>query len=178
MRCALYTVDETHEHTRNVNAYDLAEIHVEATSANVASGIGTFAGKTDFLQNTAIEGRFVEDWSLRKVLHHFTWHDRIHAKAVRRMAVKILGRSLQPIRSVCDWEQKSISESCHRPCRELNICNELMEISFHTQQYAKFHAVHMELARQVDPLAECQIGYFYYEGLALEKNIAKAVDWT
>lgn len=36
----------------------------------------------------------------------------------------------------------------------------------------------MALAQQGYPLAECQIGYFYYEGLGVEKDIAKAVYWT
>ena len=28
------------------------------------------------------------------------------------------------------------------------------------------------------PLAECQIGYFYYEGLGVEKDLEKALYWT
>lgn len=28
------------------------------------------------------------------------------------------------------------------------------------------------------PLAECQVGYFYYEGLGIEKNLEKAFYWT
>lgn len=36
----------------------------------------------------------------------------------------------------------------------------------------------MVLAKQGYPLAECQLGYFYYNGLGVEKNIKKAVYWT
>lgn len=69
-------------------------------------------------------------------------------------------------------------ESYYRPCRELDICNELIEKYFNTQQYEKCFAGHMVLAEQGYPLAECQIGYFYYEGLGVEKNPEKAVYWT
>lgn len=33
-------------------------------------------------------GSYNEEWSLRKVLRRFVWHDRIHAKAMYRMATK------------------------------------------------------------------------------------------
>ncbi len=38
-----------------------------------------------------IEGSYGEAWSLRKVLRRFIWHDRIHAKAMYLMAVKLFG---------------------------------------------------------------------------------------
>lgn len=69
-------------------------------------------------------------------------------------------------------------ESYYKPCRELDICNELIEKYYNTQQYEKCFKGHMALAQQEYPLAECQIGYFYYEGLGVEKDIAKAVYWT
>lgn len=34
---------------------------------------------------------YEEEWSLRKVLRRFIWHDRIHAKAMARMAAKTFG---------------------------------------------------------------------------------------
>ena len=34
------------------------------------------------------------------------------------------------------------------------------------------------MAEQGYPLAECQIGYFYLEGLGVEKNAAQAFYWT
>lgn len=69
-------------------------------------------------------------------------------------------------------------ESYYKPCRELVICNELIEKYYNTQQYEKCFQGHMALAQQEYPLAECQIGYFYYEGLGVEKDLAKAVYWT
>lgn len=71
-----------------------------------------------------------------------------------------------------------MSEPCYKPCRELDRCNELIEKYFHTQQYEKCFDGHLALAKQGYPLAECQVGYFYYEGLGVEKDFKKAVYWT
>lgn len=68
-----------------------------------------------------------------------------------------------------------MSESYYKPCRELDICNELIEKYFNTQQYEKCFGGHLVLAEQGYPLAECQIGYFYYDGLGVEKDLDKAV---
>lgn len=71
-----------------------------------------------------------------------------------------------------------MSESYYKPCKELDICNELIEKYFNTQQYEKCFEGHMLLADQGYPLAECQVGYFYYDGLGVEKNLDKALLWT
>ena len=67
-----------------------------------------------------------------------------------------------------------MSDSYYKQCRELDICNELIEKYFNTQQYEKCFEGHLVLAEQGYPLAECQIGYFYYDGLGVEKDLAKA----
>ncbi len=69
-------------------------------------------------------------------------------------------------------------EPYYKPCKELDTCDELIEKYFNTQQYEKCFEGHMVLAQQGYPLAECQIGYFYLEGLGVEKNLDKAVEWT
>ena len=69
-------------------------------------------------------------------------------------------------------------ESYYKPGRELEICDELIEKYWGTQQYEKCFEGHLALAEQGYPLAECQVGYFYYEGLGAEKDLAKAVWWT
>lgn len=71
-----------------------------------------------------------------------------------------------------------MSESYYKPCKELDICNELIEKYFNTQQYQKCFAGHLSLAEQGYPLAEYQIGYFYNNGLGVEKDLEKAVYWT
>ncbi len=71
-----------------------------------------------------------------------------------------------------------MAASYYQPCRELDLCNELIEKYFQTQQYEKCFKGHLTLAEQGYPLAECQVGYFYYDGLGVEKDLEKAVYWT
>ena len=90
------SADEMYEHTKNVNEYYFAEIAVDADNGGTIyecrkRGFEILEAKPDFLQNAVIEGSYGEDWSLRKVLRRFIWHDRIHAKAMYRMAVKVFG---------------------------------------------------------------------------------------
>ena len=90
------TANEMYEHTKNVNTYYFAEIAVEADhDGNIYEcrkrGFEALESNPDFLQNAFTEGSYGEDWSLRKVLRRFIWHDRIHARAMYRMAIKVFG---------------------------------------------------------------------------------------
>ena len=90
------TADEMYEHTKNVNEYYFAEIEVDADNGdNIYEcrkrGFEALEAKPDFLKNPVIEGSYGEEWSLRKVFRRFIWHDRIHARAMYRMAVKEFG---------------------------------------------------------------------------------------
>ena len=90
------SADEMYEHTKNVNTYYFAEIAVEADhDGNIYEcrkrGFEVLEASPDFLQNTVRKGSYGEDWSLRKVLRRFIWHDRIHARAMYRMATKVFG---------------------------------------------------------------------------------------
>ena len=90
------TANEMYEHTKNVNTYYFAEIAVKADhDGNIYEcrkrGFEALESNPDFLQNTVRKGSYGEDWSLRKVLRRFIWHDRIHAKAMYRMATKVFG---------------------------------------------------------------------------------------
>lgn len=71
-----------------------------------------------------------------------------------------------------------MSSHYYKPCKELALCNELIEKYWHTQQYEKCFQGHLPLAERGYPLAECQIGYFYLHGLGVEKNPAQAFYWT
>lgn len=71
-----------------------------------------------------------------------------------------------------------MSEAYYKPCRELDICNELIEKYFHIGQYEKCFEGHLALAEQGYPLAECQVGYFYCEGLGVEPDLEQALYWT
>lgn len=90
------SADEMYEHTKNVNTYYFAEIAVDADhDGNIYEcrkwGFESLESSPDFLQNTVRKGSYGEDWSLRKVLRRFIWHDRIHARAMYRMAIKVFG---------------------------------------------------------------------------------------
>lgn len=71
-----------------------------------------------------------------------------------------------------------MSDRYYDSCKEFEICNELIEKYFKTKQYKKCFDGHLALAEKGYPLAECQIGYFYYHGLGVEKDFQKAFDWT
>lgn len=90
------TAEEMYQHTKNVNAYYFGEIGVDADNAGTIldcrrRGFDALEARPDFLSNPVIEGSYGESWTLRKVLRRFIWHDRIHAKAMYRMAVKTFG---------------------------------------------------------------------------------------
>ena len=87
---------EMYEHTKSVNAYYFAEIDVEADNDTDIydcrmRGFAALEKKADFLENQVVEGSYGEAWSVRKVLRRFIWHDRIHARAMYRMAVRVFG---------------------------------------------------------------------------------------
>ena len=90
------TADEMYAHTKSVNEYYFAEIEVDADNCgNIYEcrkrGFDALEAKPDFLGNAVMEGSYGEDWTLRKVLRRFVWHDRIHARAMYRMAVSVFG---------------------------------------------------------------------------------------
>ena len=87
------TAEEMYEHTKNVNNYYWSEIGVTADNEGTIlvcrrRGFETLEQMEGFLQNGVFDGSYDEQWSLRKVLRRFIWHDRIHAKAMYRMALK------------------------------------------------------------------------------------------
>lgn len=95
------TAEEMYIHTKNVNSYYFGEIGVEADNeGNILScrsrGFETLEAMSDFLKNPVFAGSYGEYWSLRKVLRRFIWHDRIHAKAMYRMAQKAFGEDSVP----------------------------------------------------------------------------------
>lgn len=92
------TAAEMYSHTKNVNAYYFGEIEVEADNEGTIlecrqRGFEALEKKPGFLNNSVFEGSYGERWTLRKMLRRFLWHDRIHAKAMYRMAVRAFGES-------------------------------------------------------------------------------------
>jgi len=99
------TALEMYVHVKNVNAYYFGEIGIEAPNepdiiTSRFEGFKRLEATPDFLINKVYEGSFGEPWSLKKVLRRFVWHDRIHAKAMFRMAVRLFGKDeiLNPFR--------------------------------------------------------------------------------
>lgn len=95
------TAAEMYEHTKDVNSYYFGEIGVSADNEKTilecrAHGFALLEACPDYLQNRVFAGSYGEDWSLRKVLRRFVWHDRIHAKAMYRMALKTFGPDAVP----------------------------------------------------------------------------------
>ena len=90
------TAEEMYLHTKNVNCYYFAEIGVDADNdGDIVEcrirGFEKLEKSTEFLSNLLQEGSYGEMWSVRKMLRRFIWHDRIHAKAMWRMAKKTFG---------------------------------------------------------------------------------------
>ena len=91
------TAREMMEHVRSVNEYYFAEIVTPADNRGTIlscrqRGFEMLEVKHDLLMNTVFEGSYGEEWSVRKVCRRFIWHDRIHAKALWRLA-RSLGES-------------------------------------------------------------------------------------
>lgn len=90
------TAREMYEHTKNVNDYYFGEIGVDTDhEGSIAEcrrrGFEALERLPDYLENRVMEGSYGELWTLRKVLRRFLWHDRIHARAMYRMAAKTFG---------------------------------------------------------------------------------------
>ncbi len=95
------TAFEMYEHTKEVNSYYFGEIGVSADNEGTIyecrkRGFELLEQQRNFLDNQIFLGSFDEEWSLRKVLRRFIWHDRIHGKAMYRMAVKTFGEGSVP----------------------------------------------------------------------------------
>ena len=85
------TAQEMYDHTRDVNTYYFGEIGVDADrNGDILGcrerGFALLEQQPDFLNNRLWEGSYDELWSVRKMLRRFIWHDRIHARAMWRMA--------------------------------------------------------------------------------------------
>lgn len=90
------TAAEMYEHTKNVNSYYWGEIGIKTDDAGTIvecrkKGFEELEKHSGYLSNKVFNGSYGEQWSLKKVLRRFIWHDRIHAKAMFRMALNIFG---------------------------------------------------------------------------------------
>ncbi len=96
---------EMYLHTKGVNNYYFGEIGVNADNGGTIlacrqKGFAELEKQPDFLANSVFEGSYGENWTVRKVLRRFIWHDRIHAKAMYKMAVLL-------------WDENTIADPFH-----------------------------------------------------------------
>ena len=95
------TAEEMYQHTKSVNEYYFSEIGVEADNEGSimscrSRGFDALESIAGFLSLETVTGSYDEQWSVRKVLRRFIWHDRIHAKAMFRMGVLSFGANSIP----------------------------------------------------------------------------------
>ena len=95
------TAEEMYQHTKNVNEYYFSEVGAEADNGGTivscrSKGFEALESNTGYLSLEPIAGSYDEQWSVRKVLRRFIWHDRIHAKAMYRMGILTFGRDTIP----------------------------------------------------------------------------------
>lgn len=95
------TAEEMYQHTKNVNEYYFSEIGVEADNEGTITacrerGFEALESIADYLSLGTITGSYDEQWSVRKVIRRFIWHDRIHAKAMYRMGLLTFGADAIP----------------------------------------------------------------------------------
>ena len=90
------TAGEMYTHTNNVTNYYAGEIGVEIKNLddiaeNRVQALKKIEETEGYLDNKVYVGSYNEEWSLRKVMRRFIWHDRIHVRAMYKMAVKVWG---------------------------------------------------------------------------------------
>ena len=95
------TAQEMYDHTKNVNSYYFGEIGVAADNEEDIfrcrqRGFAMLERQPGYLTQPVRVGSYAEEWSLRKVCRRFIWHDRIHAKAMLRMAAATFGAGIVP----------------------------------------------------------------------------------
>lgn len=93
------TARQMYDHTNGVTAYYLGEVGVEAQNLpDIWEGrrvaLEQLEEQPELWKNPVFTGSYDEQWSPKKVLRRFLWHDRIHAKAMFRRARAIWGDAI------------------------------------------------------------------------------------
>lgn len=66
----------------------------------------------------------------------------------------------------------------YKSCQELTASLELDKY-WHSKEFSKFFEGYLKIAQETSyPLAECQVGFCYLEGIGTEKDLEKALYWT
>lgn len=93
------TPREMYEHTNRVTAYYAAAFGIELENmpdiyANRMQVLSELEDLPDFLSGKVYTADDGEEWTMRKALRRFLWHDRIHAKAMWRTAKALWGEDV------------------------------------------------------------------------------------
>lgn len=93
------TPREMYAHTNMVTAYYVQAFSVEFENtddiyANRMQAIAELEALPEFLSGRVYLASDGEEWTMRKALRRFLWHDRIHAKAMWRTATALWGREI------------------------------------------------------------------------------------
>lgn len=94
------TPAQMYEHTNRVTSYYAAALGIELENVpdiyvNRLQIFGEIEDLPDFLAERVFTAPDGEEWTLRKVLRRFLWHDRIHAKAMWRTATDLWGNEIE-----------------------------------------------------------------------------------
>lgn len=92
------TPEEMYIHTNEVTKSYLDGIAFIENNADIylnrVTAFQQIEQVSNYLDNTVYIHMYGEPWSLKKAMRRFIWHDRIHAKALYRVAVKLWGSDI------------------------------------------------------------------------------------
>lgn len=72
-----------------------------------------------------------------------------------------------------------MTKDYYNKCVEFDKCNELIDKFWDNKEFEKCFEGHLKIAQDTAyPLAECQVGYFYLEGIGVAKDLQQAFYWT
>ena len=93
------TPRQMYEHTNRTTAYYASAfgidlVNVEDIYENRMQILSKIEATDNYLSNQVYVAPDGERWTVRKLLRRFLWHDRIHAKAMWRLASRLWGNSI------------------------------------------------------------------------------------
>lgn len=93
------TPAQMYAHTNQTTAYYTAAFGLSTENVadiylNRMQALSELEDLPDFLSDRVYTAPDGEEWTLRKVLRRFLWHDRIHARAMWRCAVRLWGNEV------------------------------------------------------------------------------------
>lgn len=90
------TAEEMYQHVKRISYQYFLELDIELPEgldliSSRIQALEAVEDEMDYLENHLYHSDTNETWSLRKLIRRLIWHDRIHAKAMYRMACMTFG---------------------------------------------------------------------------------------